>query len=1328
MRLRLSVIDPAGAGVATDVVVEADRDTTVADVRQHLLDVVGSPAGSPLHVDGAPLPGDLLLGSSPLLDGAVVSVGRPGAAGSHRGTTSGFLELHTVGGPDAGHVHRLTPGTHRIGRSAQTHLTVDDPDLSRVHAELEVTPAGITLRDLGSTNGTVVDGVRLGQGARPVTESSRVRLGSTTLTLRLVDTRAAATHVDHGTVRVNRSPRIRPVAQPVAVHLPTPPPARTTPRFPLVAVLLPLALSLPLALVLRSPYALLIGVFSPLMVLGNLVSDRITGRADHRAAQAVHAAELARARATVRDAVRTEQLRRRAGSPDAAEVGQVAAGALHRLWERSPEDADFLSLRVGTADLPSLVAVHDPADGRSNGPLHPVVEDVPVTVPLAELGVVGVAGPRRRAVALVRSMLGQLATLHSPRHLSVVVLAADEGRDWTWTAWLPHLLPQDGPARAHAQVLVGVSQDQRRRRVAELEALLDGRLADRERRPGGDRARVVVLLDGAQRLRAVPGVARLLELGPDVGLHVLCLDESASRLPVECRGTVLVGGEVATRLRVATGGSDPVDDVVADLVADRWAQRLARGLAPLRDATPVSGSALPDAVRLLDQLDLDATDGARVAARWQQAPRSSSVLLGAAAEGPFVVDLARDGPHVLVAGTTGAGKSELLQTLIAGLALANRPDELTFVLVDYKGGAAFAECAKLPHTVGLVTDLDAGLTARALESLGAEIARRERLLADHGATDLPDYQSRRDRARTRTRTAHAAGAASPPPLPRLLLVIDEFRVLAEELPDFITGLVRLAAVGRSLGVHLVLATQRPGGVVSADIKANMNLRLALRVQHPGDSVDVVDGPEAATISDRTPGRAVARLGSGRPVPFQTARVGGVDGGVARVPLSVRRLEWARLGDPDPSSAAAVADGRTDLERVVDAVSAATSVLGVRPLPGPWLAPLPEVLTADQVGCRATHPSRGTVLTYGLLDDPRHQRQVPAGWDLHDGTLGVVGGARSGRTTACRALLASLARQCTAAQAWVYVLDGGGGLGALEDLPHVGAVVPPADVERAGRLLHRLAGEVSRRQDLFARARVGDLAEYHRTGRSLPWVVLAVDGWETVLQAWDDAEGLRCLDALHELLRQGPGVGVACVVTGGRSVVTGRLGTLVGHRLVLRTSDTGDAVMAGVPSRSVPSPWPAGRGVVVGGREGEHPRLVQVALLDPDPSGAAQQAALTALATPAVAGAGSSTLPGAAPALPSMPQHVDLDDLLAGWPSDGSPHLLPLGLGGESVRVVGLDSRQPGAPRRGTPGLRPVDRPAGARPGGAAVRASGRDGHPPAVGAVAPRHVVPDRGR
>jgi S-DNA-T family DNA segregation ATPase FtsK/SpoIIIE len=242
-----------------------------------------------------------------------------------------------------------------------------------------------------------------------------------------------------------------------------------------------------------------------------------------------------------------------------------------------------------------------------------------------------------------------------------------------------------------------------------------------------------------------------------------------------------------------------------------------------------------------------------------------------------------------VAGTTGSGKSELLQTLIAGLAVVNRPDEMTFVLIDYKGGAAFKDCAGLPHTVGMVTDLDGHLTQRALASLAAELRRREELLLQAGAKDIEDYLELRDRS---------PGVLEA--LPRLLIVIDEFAALASELPDFVAGLVDIGRRGRSLGVHLLLATQRPAGVVTAEIRANTNLRIALRVTDTDESTDVLETPDAARISKATPGRCFVRSGTATPQAVQSARIGGRRPGIAGSGPSsaaVQFLTWTSLGRP-----------------------------------------------------------------------------------------------------------------------------------------------------------------------------------------------------------------------------------------------------------------------------------------------------------------------------------------------------------------------------------------------------------------------------------------------
>ncbi len=303
-----------------------------------------------------------------------------------------------------------------------------------------------------------------------------------------------------------------------------------------------------------------------------------------------------------------------------------------------------------------------------------------------------------------------------------------------------------------------------------------------------------------------------------------------------------------------------------------------------------------------------------------------------------------DGPHGLVAGTTGSGKSELLRTFVASLALSADPDHLVFVLIDYKGGSAFDVCADLPHTVGLVTDLDERLAGRALTCLEAELRYREERLRLVGASDLTDYWA----------------TGQPVPLPRLLVVIDEFAALYAEIPEFMTALLDIAQRGRSLGVHLLLATQRPAGVVSEGIKANTNIRIALRVHDQADSTDVLGAPDAARLGRHTPGRAFLRLGPADRVSFQTALVTDHAPGIDNAEIQVSRFT---LTEPSSASTRPSRHGPTDLERLVDAATAAAA--GCAPPRRPWPQPLPERITRRQLdrGC------------FALADEPRRQRTV-----------------------------------------------------------------------------------------------------------------------------------------------------------------------------------------------------------------------------------------------------------------------------------------------------------------------------------------------------------------
>ncbi|MDN5796666.1 MAG: FHA domain-containing protein [Intrasporangium sp.] len=1227
MRLLMTVIDPGSEPpVCRDVLIDAPAGAAFADVVDDLRRLVGcTDTTLGFRVGRQVLDRAQPLGEPPLLRGAILTLDRPTGAGMPS-TPGAVVDLEVVSGPGAGRVVPLARGVSLVGRGAGCAVRLADRTVSRHHLELSVTSAGVTIRNLAPTNGSRLGGTPLQAGPVPFPPGDRLQIGSTTLTHRIRPTRPAATTVMAGRRQVHRPPRFCPERPPARIEFPIRPTKPERNRLPLIAALLPMVLSLLLALVLRSPVMMLFALLTPAMLLGQWWSDRRHGRVSYRRRLIDHEKHYEAAEARLAAALERERLQRHEDAPDLAVTTAVVTGVEARLWERRAGDPDFLALRLGVGPQPALTTV---VGEGADLPGMPSL-DVPAVVHLADVGVLGVAGPRTRALALTSSLVGQLCAWHSPRHVRVVILTAHEaGQDsWAWALLLPHA------ASVHGTCLAAMGDHTHEgsvgRRVAELAGIVAARMEDTAHT--AVTSDLVVVLDGSERLRREPGVADLLRDGPAVGVQFVCLDRDATRLPVEAAAQVLIGDGPAAEARYDHRGGT-VNPLVPDLPDPAWAEALARALAPLEDATPVQdGPVLPERVDFVELHRLhsgaDVLDASSLARLWSGRRHRPTALLGLGDGGPVVVDLVADGPHALVGGTTGAGKSELLQTLVASLAVHSPPTELSFVLIDYKGGSAFHECADLPHVLGVVTDLDEHLTARALTSLGAELKRRERLLAQVGAKDLDDYR--------RLAPAHER-------LARLVLVVDEFKVLADELPDFVSGLVRLAAVGRSLGVHLVLATQRPAGIVSADMRANVSLRIALRVRDRADSDDVIEAPDAARIPDRLPGRAYLRVGSRPLVPVQVAHAGRPDtdqAGPGAQPITWP-IGWGDVmaSPPRAGTGPGSESGPPPLGGVAAAVIEAAARLDARAPASPWLPPLPDALPASDRRLTGTEASQAVPL--GLADRPSEQRQAVLTWDpARDGHLGIAGGARTGRTTAVLAIALRLSERFAPSQVHLHAMEGSpGSLACLSALPNSGSITGTSDPGRLRRAIQRLC------------------EQRHRAG--LHTIVL-IDGWEPITQALDDLDQGESTERLIGLVRDGLARGIHVIVTGGRQVASGRLGGLLQRRLVLDMPDPVDLTLAGLSPAAAARHRPAGRALDVLD-EAE----VQLGLpgddVSDDPASLAGSVAARSAKRwgPVSVGAGPWRL------LP-LPDHVMLD----GLPRD--PQRLLVGVGGDDLAPVGFD--------------------------------------------------------
>ncbi|MEU9879298.1 FtsK/SpoIIIE domain-containing protein [Streptomyces phaeochromogenes] len=1238
MRVRATVVRE---GVAPqDAVINVDDGTTAAEVAAAVdrLHGQGDPvsfsaqgvvtplpgqapswqrpaAGAGLWVDGRLCEPEARIGSA-LRDGVRVTTDSSVGPFMASGEPVGRYEVTVSGGAGAGRVARLSAGVSTIGSAPTATLSVEDPYLAPLAAR-------VTADVKGRVEIAPIDGAELALDDEPVSEVREwqpgvlLKSGDSLFSLSAVgEPDAHLSPAGAGGLAYNRPPRLTsPRANP-RLTVPAPPNKDEAQRFQLISAVLPLFFGVGMYFVTKMIYMLLFCLLSPIMIFGQWVSDRRHGKKKYRAAMKEYRKAKAEHETEVERLSELDQRRRREAYPDPGQLLLFATGPRRRLWERRITDPDAMHLRVGFSDLRAEIDLANArnASADAEDPAPPVVTNVPLTLPFAELGVVGIAGDRPRAVASARWMAAQAAVLHSPRDLSLVVLssATDAAQNWSWAQWLPHTSPQQGQ---NCVALMGTDAESISRRVTELLAELTRRQAIAKENGGLNAlrpdAQVLLILDGARLLRRVPGVPQLLQEGPAHGIFALCVDEDERLLPEECRTAICWTPESASRVHLRGYGYEAAGDVLADQVSIAWCERMARALAPVVDVSrDDADSALPTAARLLDLLEMPNPTGADIASIWRRGGATTAAPIGLAADGPFVLDIRRDGPHALIAGTTGAGKSELLQTIIASLAVGNTPDALNFVLIDYKGGSAFQDCARLPHTVGMVSDLDAHLTERALASLAAELRRREEILFEAETKDIEDYN---DARRLRSDLE---------PMPRLMLVIDEFASLVAELPDFIAGLVDIARRGRSLGVHLLLATQRPAGVVSQDIRANTNLRIALRVTNGEESRDVIDAPDSGNISKATPGRCYVRSGAQSLIGVQSARIGGRRPGHDTAPqVTLNFLDWVAYGHPPPTAAQTDGDDGTmvtDLAVLVEAISAGAQQLGCVKPRSPWLPPIPpQVLTSELPALPEAGPGADTVrpVAFGLTDLPAQQARAPLALDLSDGEhLMIAGGPRSGRSTALRTVAGALAQHCAPSDVHIYGIDcGANALLPLTSLPHCGAVVTRDQTARVDRLLGRLLDEVTRRQMFLAEKGQSSAAEQRAAAEPedrLPWMVVLIDGWDAFRLAFENYDYGRLVEAAKRLFREGAAVGVKVVLATDRSGLMGEIASSFAERLVLRLADPQDYSFAGITPKDVPKEVPSGR-ALKGTDDGVQES--QIALLAENPGGQAQVAALQAIA-------------------------------------------------------------------------------------------------------------------
>jgi DNA segregation ATPase FtsK/SpoIIIE, S-DNA-T family len=874
------------------------------------------------------------------------------------------------------------------------------------------------------------------------------------------------------------------------------------------------------------------------------------------------------------------------------------------LWERRPEDNDFGAFRLGLGRIPSPISIRTPDPDLDSELLdralaladdYRFLEAAPAVTALGSRWSLGLAGGRAQSLAAARAFICNLALTHAPHDLHIHLIASGANHDdWRWLEWLPHTSQSH---RGGSADLVAFDSDNARNLLGNLSQVIDERKAQGSRVP-----HLLLIVDGAQLAEGEAVYATILREGGSVGASALCLVNSLDNVPGDCNAVldILPDG----RFTYAETGADgtEIEGAAVDQLSTGDAEHVARALASVNMCDTSAGGRIPRRVEFLELYNArrvkDLT--AQIQTRWAQ-PIPKGVLPHPVSIGRESLVVSTDlwldenhhGPHGVLAGTTGSGKSELLQSLVCALALEHDPRLLNLLLIDFKGGSTFNVFSKLPHTVGTITNLDGLLVERALEALKAETKTRQQFLKKMNVRDITQYH------RYFARTPGHIQDPSYQPLPHLFVIVDEFAQLAKEMPDFLKELVRTAQVGRSLGLHLILGTQSPMDVITDEMNANLQFRICLRVQNIESSRAMLRRPDAAYLPSGWPGRGYFQVGErGTFKQFQTAYVGSdydpnatdSDGEIITLELLTESGESIDLLPENlsthPPSSILAEEPYTTVKAISETITEYAEEYGVPHAAPLLLPPLEERLTlrpvfkkADVGGWNGREWTPADVplgsAPVGIVDDVYNRTQEPLWLHLNadalnqreqrrDGHALIIGAPGSGKTMFLRTLALSQALLHPPDRLHLYFLSfTGGGLNDLGDLPHAERVIHGTESERVRRLFRRLIQTLNDRQ-------AGRVA-------ATPTIIVSIDQYEQFRDTYYEQH----MAAFERLVNEGRAANIFLVLTASSAAaVPERLRSLIQQRIALQLGSPTDYALAvgHLPTR-LEGTLPKGRGFI-----------------------------------------------------------------------------------------------------------------------------------------------------
>ena len=842
-----------------------------------------------------------------------------------------------------------------------------------------------------------------------------------------------------------------------------------------------------------------------------------------------------------------------------------------RIYEKTPLHFDFLAYRLGLGKVPTSYELKYGQEERSGKKdaleeegyalfqAHQKIDKLPIVASLNR-GPVGYVGPRPIVLEQLQLLVAQLAVFHSYHDLTIIpIIPEEEKESWDWMRWLPHATLQDMNVRSFVY-----NQRTRDQVLNSLNQILKLRKAQKEEEKANDTKifhphYVVLITDETLILDHV--IMEFFREDPtELGCSIIYVADVLSSLSENIQTVISIKDRNQGQLLLQEGLLRELDFQLDHFPEGYDKEAISRGLAPLKHIQQLKSS-IPDSVTFLEMYQAETFNDLKVLSRWEShAPyQSLAVPIGLRGKDDLVylnLHEKAHGPHGLIAGTTGSGKSETIQSYILSLAVNFHPHDVAFLLIDYKGGGMANLFKDLPHLLGTITNLDGAQSMRALASINAEIHRRERLFGQYGVNHINQYQKK-----------FKLGEATEP-LPHLFLISDEFAELKVNQPDFIKELVSIARVGRSLGVHLILATQKPSGVVDDQIWSNSRFKLALKVADRGDSMEMLRTADAAEITQT--GRAYLQVGNNEVYElFQTAWSGadyqpekdqlGIEDHTIYLINELGQYEVLNQDLSGLDMAEEIKEVPTELDVIVQEINHLHQQEGIAAVAQPWLPPLKERITLDEldkvVPIEAWQKRTAPSVLIGVADIPQAQKQEAVAIDLSkDGNILLYGSPGTGKTTFLQTVAMDLARKQSPENLTMYLLDfGTNGLAPLTQLPHVADSLLLDQTEKIQKFIRIINRELDRRKKLLSEHGVGTIALYREvTGKQEPTMVILMDSYESMK---DEPYETDLFKLFMRISREGLSIGVHLIITASRqNNLRAQLYSNFKHQLTLPQND------------------------------------------------------------------------------------------------------------------------------------------------------------------------------